>query len=145
MVTVMSKTVKAGGGRQESPVAAFPGGVRRLSLIGRIALSLCFLLTSCSHELSRVTVTNATGEVVNRVLISIATGQVLEGHDLKPNSAFEFSYSAVTDTEYVVDVVFESGRSLKSGTVSLVRGARYDDRIVISPDAIAVQHIAGGK
>jgi hypothetical protein len=111
-------------------------------ILTAVAVALIALLVSvsCSSYTGTVSVLIKAEEPISRATITTSWGETVELTDLDPSEAATLSYRA-REGEYQVEVVFRSGRRLKTDArYYTASGVNYEDQITVTSSEIQMTH-----
>jgi hypothetical protein len=95
------------------------------------------LLSSCSSNNGNFSLANNTHEPIARATVAIC-GQAIELKDIQPNNSAIGSYKVRSDSHYVIQIEFQSGKKLQKQTGYVTNGMDFDHKIVVSESDIAI-------
>lgn len=119
--------------------------IRRCVVKPFVALALlilcgAFMAVACGSRPPGVaTVINASGEPINRIVLTLASGQTAERHALAANASAEMTFPVTADSELTAAVTFESGRYLASPPQSVIAAADNRFTVTVSDTAVEVK------
>lgn len=104
------------------------------------ALLVALLLSiSCGSHTGTVSLLNKAEEPISRATLNMSWGERVEVTNLDPSEAITVNYR-VREGDYYVEVVFRSGKRLKTGSFYVASGVDYQDQIIVTSSEIQLSH-----
>jgi hypothetical protein len=86
-----------------------------------------------------VSLLNKAQEPISRATLTTSWGQTIQAIDVEPSKSVELKYQ-VREGDYRVEVVFRSGKRLRTEAVYVTTGFDYRDEIIVTPSEIQLSH-----
>lgn len=107
------------------------------------ALKFLFALTSllfvlaCTEYSGRVILVNKSSDIISQATVSICD-QVMKFYDINPNNSKEDGYRVRSDSHYLIEVKFKSGKTIKRETGYVTNGMNVYHKITITDNDLTI-------
>lgn len=109
----------------------------RFLTISLIFVSFCAGLVSCTSNYGEFLLVNNSSEEIAHIDVLIC-GQTIKLRDIKPTESANGSFKVTSDSHYVVQVEFRSGKTLVGEDGYVTNGMNFRHKISVTDTEIKV-------
>ncbi len=111
--------------------------MKKASLI--IGIIFVMLMVSCSTNKNKGTFSliNQADEPIVRALVTVC-GQSIELRDIQPGASASGSYNVKSDSHYIVEIAFRSGKKLRNEIGYITNGMDFQHEITVTGSSVKV-------
>jgi hypothetical protein len=106
-------------------------------LLSMIATLVAFSLSACNKNEGKFLLINKATAPIARATVEIC-GQKIELKDIQPGKSAPGSYSVKSDSHYVINVEFSSGKKLQKEDGYVTNGMDFQHEISVSDAGIEI-------